>query len=197
MSCPIGDKALFVFLSLTGRWSVERKIIKKIMKLNFESFDKINNWNFFSLLQRHELTKKVEVSIIIEGPEGNLDAEASLRQLMVLLGMERFSNYEFDTPPQTPEPSKREFSNVLLPSFEFSFTFPLLYVTELQFSGELVEPQKVEPRVTDDFTCRHCGALTDQPAVRQTAHQLGIVDHVILLRLCQLQWDFMHFIVHF
>ncbi|CAG9534833.1 unnamed protein product [Cercopithifilaria johnstoni] len=102
-----------------------------------------------AFFKKRELPKKVEVSIVFEGPESSLDAEAGLRQLMVLLGMEQLPDYEFDTPPQTPEPSKRD----------------------------LGEIQKIESPVTDDFTCRHCGALTDQPAVRQTAHQLGIVDH--------------------
>ncbi|VDO09820.1 unnamed protein product [Brugia timori] len=98
---------------------------------------------------KRESPKKVGVSIVFEGPEGSLDAEAGLRQLMVLLGMEQLPDYEFDTPPQTPEPSKRD----------------------------LGEIQKTESPVADDFTCRHCGALTDQPAVRQTARQLGIIDH--------------------
>ncbi|KAM3715872.1 Histone-lysine N-methyltransferase 2C [Dirofilaria immitis] len=102
-----------------------------------------------AFFKKRESPKKVEVSIVFEGPEGSLDAEAGLRQLMVLLGMEQLPDYEFDTPPQTPEPSKRD----------------------------LGEIQKTESPVTDDFTCRHCGALTDQPAVRQTACQLGIVDH--------------------
>ncbi|VDN32562.1 unnamed protein product [Gongylonema pulchrum] len=103
----------------------------------------------YAFLKKRDHPKKVEVSIVIEGPEGSLDPEASLRQLMALLGMERITNYEFDTPPQTPEPSKRELSDT----------------------------SRMEPKITDDFTCRQCGALTDQPAVRQTAHQLGIVDH--------------------
>uniref|UniRef100_A0A915PM90 Histone-lysine N-methyltransferase n=1 Tax=Setaria digitata TaxID=48799 RepID=A0A915PM90_9BILA len=102
-----------------------------------------------AFLKKRESPKKVEVNIIFEGPESNLDAEAGLRQLMVLLGMEQLPDYEFDTPPQTPEPSKRDLSEI----------------------------QKTESPVTDDFTCRHCAALTDQPAVRQTARQLGIVDH--------------------
>ncbi|KAK6102077.1 SET domain family protein [Brugia pahangi] len=102
-----------------------------------------------AFFKKRESPKKVEVSIVFEGPEGSLDAEAGLRQLMVLLGMEQLPDYEFDTPPQTPEPSKRD----------------------------LGEIQKTESPVADDFTCRHCGALTDQPAVRQTARQLGIIDH--------------------
>lgn len=60
-----------------------------------------------NIFQKRESPKKVEVSIVFEGPEGSLDAEVGLRQLMVLLGMEQLPDYEFDTPPQTPEPSKR------------------------------------------------------------------------------------------
>ncbi|VDN01426.1 unnamed protein product, partial [Thelazia callipaeda] len=103
----------------------------------------------YAFFKKQGLPKKVEVNIFFESPEGSLDAEAALKQLMILLGIERFPDYEFDTPPQTPEPSQRDCG----------------------------ETQKIESQANDDFTCRHCGALMDLPAVRQTARQLGILEY--------------------
>uniref|UniRef100_A0A0N5AVU6 Histone-lysine N-methyltransferase n=1 Tax=Syphacia muris TaxID=451379 RepID=A0A0N5AVU6_9BILA len=73
-----------------------------------------------------------------------VDSKVCFNNLMALLNIKDKPDFQLDTPPHTPELAQ-------------------------SVTNEVV---KVEPE--ENLTCRHCGALTKEAAVRKTSQQLGI-----------------------
>ncbi|VDK55390.1 unnamed protein product [Anisakis simplex] len=107
-----------------------------------------------SFLKRRELKNQFAVSLIVEGSDSEeINPSVTFDRLMTILNVNTKPEFQLDTPPRTPE----------------------LPATMQSDSLESLKRIKVEETSRDDLhTCLHCGALMEEPTIRQSAKQLQI-----------------------